>query len=282
MKGKLLLFFLFSLFYLLSCNKRYKDVDDLSPLVIYGSSQYGYAPSGAYTVSGQMWDKTTNTLSFSVVPSAFMSSPAGGAITDALYQSIRNGELEKRATEAEAFAYERIMERTRQIRERYVLYRDQWAQSKGMDPREARLLHAAFVYAYSQGVPSITADGELFGQPAGTDLSGWFWFNDANIIRVTGMDHVMTAKGEENQTAAEYFTQDRMLPLTLCVGIPDLPEDITYTGRVTGADVVTVTISIPVRFERYWEWCKELFTNPEATEEFTSTNIRFTLPFVCK
>ena len=256
----------------------------MTPLVIYGSSQWGYIPSGTYAISEKMWDKGTNTLSFHVTPDAFMQEPPRGATIDALYRSVSYGELDKAATEAEAFAYERIEERTRTLKDQYVQYLDQLAESEGINPMMLKSQHATFIYAYVQGIPSITADGEFFGQPAGTDLSEWFCFRDRNLISVSGREYKMERKKDRfaYESASTYFTKDKILPLVLNVGITSLPDNLSYTGRVAGDDVLHVTISIPVRFERYWEWCKALFTNPEATEEFTDTNIQFTIPFIRK
>lgn len=266
----------------LSCDKRFKDAEEMAQVAILGGSMFGNPISSTYEISRQTWDTERNIINFDIVSQTFQKEPEKGAEIDALYESVVNGELEQNASPEEAFAYERIEERTRELKDQYALYLEQLAEAEGIDLRALKLIHAGFIYAYFQGVPTITADGDFFGQPAGTDLSEWFRFRDGNLIDVIGQGYKMEKKGDrhEYQEVAEYFTKDKMSPMVIKLGITALPDDLSYTGRVVGDDIVHVNISIPVRIERYWEWCKALYSNPEATETITDTSLRLTIPFV--
>lgn len=273
------LLYIFLFCCLLSCNKHFNGEEAQSPIAILGYGASGQSPSGNYVINRTEWDRTSNTFSFLVVPREFMDSPTN---IDALYRSVIFGELVQKASPVEAFAYERINERLSPLKQQYLKYREEWVQSTGKDVRGINGFVSSFIHAYVCGVPVITADDILFGQPQGTDLSAWFRFRDNNIVSIVGTEYKMQEKGdiyETSQTAAEYFTMERMMPQVLYVCI-DMPEEVTYTGRLVGDDVVKVTISIPVRFEKYWEWCKELYSNPEAKEQFVESTIRIELHFI--
>ena len=263
-------------FCLLSCNKRYNRTEDMALIAILGNGASGMSPSGSYAINGTEWDKTSNTLSIVVAPEEFLRSYTK---IDALYMSALNGRLEEGASPEEAFAFERMEERMTALKNQYTRYHDGLIK----DSRERHV--SSFIQAYVSDTPSITANDVLFGQAAGADLSAWFTFRDKNIVSVFGEDYQMEERADlvdSFQTASEYFIQGRMMPQVLYVCIENMPDDITYTGRVTGDDIVKVNISIPVRFERYWEWCKELYSNPEAKESFLDKTIQIEIPFVRK
>jgi len=277
MRYRLLLFTLL-FFCLLSCNKRFQDrgAGDMALITILGNGASGTSPSGSYAINGTEWDKTSKTLSIAVVPKEFMSSPTK---IDVLYLSALYGALENGASPEEAFAFERMEERMAPLRNQYARYHESLIE------RPQDRYFSTFIQAYISGMPSITANDILFGQAAGTDLSAWFTFRDKNIVNVFGEDYQMEERADlydSFQTASEYFIQNKMMPQVLYVCIENMPDDITYTGRVVGDDIVKVNISIPVRFERYWEWCKALYSNPEAKEDILNKTIRIEIPLVRK
>lgn len=275
MKYKLLLCTVL-LFSLLSCNKHPRGIEETAPISILGNGASGTSPSGSYAINGAEWDQTSRTIRIKVAPEEFLVSP--GTI-DVLYLSVLYGTLEKGASQEEAFAYERIEERMAPLKSQYAQYHEGLVK----DSREKHI--SSFIQAYVSGTPTITADDVLFGQPAGSDLSAWITFRDQNIVSVFGEDYQMKGRADEVdsfQTASEYFLQDRMMPQVLYVCIENMPEDITYTGRVAGDDIVKLTISIPARFERYWEWCKDLYSNPDSKEKFLENTIRIEIPLVRK
>lgn len=219
------------------------------------------------------------------IPYEYENSGPDLNIVDVLWDSARMGELKKGASAEEAFAFERMMERNRPLLGQVEEYRARLIEG-GLSERD---LSVVVLSEYVKDVPTITADGVLFGQPAGADLSDWFVFGDYNIVEVDGMDYKMTERAgirDQYQTPAEFFTTDKMLPFAIRVSTVGLPEEVTFDLlpeiRYVGDDVITVTISIPVRFERYWDWCKKLYSNPDALEQFVSGKVTIRIPFIKK
>ncbi len=140
-----------------------------------------------------------------------------------------------------------------------------------------------------QGIPTIKADGKLFKQEAGVDLSNWFKFGDKNLISVSGMDYRMTEQAEMVgvfRSAGEYFHKDRMMPFGLLVKMTEIPEEIQRVANDQDmnerTDIITVTFSIPIIIERYWEWLEELYYNPNAVEKIEEGTVNFQIHFTPK
>lgn len=200
-----------------------------------------------------------------------------------LYWSLSNRKLSKSASEEESFAFERILERERTLESDFNDYVQRLGRAND------KTASAGFVSAYIRGVPSIVADKELFGLPAGSDLSEWFLFRDYNIIGISGVNLEMTERAgmvEEYLTSSEYFTEDKMMPLALNIRIKEIPDEISCDNlhaRQNGDDsVIKVTIKIPVTIEAYWAWCKAQYNNPNAEECFYDGNIVTTIAFNSK
>lgn len=269
---------------LLSCTPDRNN--NMTPLTIIGGSITGASPSGAYEIVEYIVDQPSNTIIVEALPSEFNYAAGSLSEVDALWASVIYGELHKKVSAAEAFAYERITERTQRLALQYNQYRNQLLKKEGYDEVNTR---SAFIYAYVRGTPSVKANDVLFGQPAGSDLSEWFCFGDKNIISVIGPEFIMEEKADaanEYQSASEYFTPDKMLPYTIQIstkGIPDevIPKSIRGIYHEEN-ETVKVAITVPVLYERYWEWCKALYSNPEAVKEVVYTEIRIVIPFIRK
>jgi hypothetical protein len=273
-----------------SCLKG-KDVgsDDYRypPLAIYGCSINGVSPSGIYDNIEMKVDKDANSFYVTAAPHEFNYAAESEAAIDALYVAASGGSLPKKASAAEKFAFERITERNRMLEEQFIQYRDRLI---GPEPVADRATpHARFISGFVHGTPSVTANKVLFGQPAGSDLSEWVRFGDGNIISVFGTEYRMVEKGDvdkESISAQEFFTMDRLLPLVIVIRLPEIPDEIepetVWGKRLTEDELVRLTITVPVRYERYWEWCKALYSNPDAVEQFEDRDLRIVVPFVRK
>lgn len=271
-------------FGLLSCTRDMND--SLSSLTIFGNGSTGKTLSGVYEINEYRVERDSSSIIISVLPQEFNYAPSNPADYDKLWESVLYGKLIKDASDEEAFAYECITERIRPLSEQFEQYCRQLLTEGYLNKKSAK---AAFINVYVKGLPSIKADGILFGQPAGGDLSEWFRFGDKNVISISGTDYKMENKGDiinAYQQVSEYFTFDRMMPLQLYICTATIPEEITLSEfpvrRYAGDDVIRVTVTIPVRFERYWEWCRALYSNPNAEETFIDGNIQFVIPFIRK
>lgn len=270
---------------LVSCTPDRND-DKLQSLTIYDYSITGESPSGSYEISEYGVDKASNSLKITVRPQEFNYAPDGSAKVDALWMSVTYGELYNTASAEEAFTYERITERNRPLVVKFERYRRQLIDEGKFNDKSTR---ASFINVYVKGDASIIADGALFGQSAGTDLSEWFRFGDGCIIGVNGTDYKMVERANYvngYQPSSDYFTKDRMLPLQIKLSTISIPEEISLAElpvvRYVGDDIIKVTITVPVCFERYWNWCKALYSDSNAEEQFVDGEIRIVIPFVRK
>ena len=257
------------------------------PLAIYGSSINGVSPSGIYDNIEMRVDKDANSFYATAEPHEFNYAAESEATVDPLYVAASSGTLPKKASAAEAFAFERITERNRMLQEQFIQYRDRLI---GPEPvSEILTPHARFISGFVHCTPSVTANSVLFGQPAGSDLSEWVRFGDGNIISVYGTEYRMVEKGhvgKESIPAQDFFTMDRLLPLVIVIRLPEIPDEIepdTIWGKQLQEDeLIRLTITVPVRYERYWEWCKALYSNPDAVEAFEDRELRIVIPLIRK
>ena len=257
------------------------------PLAIYGCSINGVSPSGIYDNIEMQVDKDANSFYATAEPHEFNYAAESEATVDALYVAAATGTLPKKASDVEAFAYERITERNRLLQEQFIQYRDRLI---GPEPVPERLTpHARFISGFVNGAPSVTANKVLFGQPAGSDLSEWVRFGDGNIISVFGTEYRMEEKGvvgKESLSAQDFFIMDRLLPLVIVIRLPVIPDEVepdTVWGKhLTEDELIRLTITVPVRYERYWEWCKALCSDPDAVETFEDRDLRIVIPFIRK
>lgn len=262
-----------------SCDRDKSDSMQ-SPLWIFGNTL-----SGEYETVNCGLDGN-RLFNCSIWPIEFADAALSGLVSDPLYVSVLDGYLHRKASPEEAFAYERIVGRTESLLSSFMNYRAQIIDEKPISEFDAR---AAFVSVYVTGKPSIKADKQLFGQRAGEDLSEWFRFSDGNVIGITGPEYKMEERADMvdvYQTAEHYFLPEKMLPLRVHIGVPRNPDEVTFRElpviRYDGDDVIHVTISIPVRFEDYWDWCKQLYSYPNATETVRNGYIRVVIPFIQK
>lgn len=242
---------------------------------------YGNSISGKYDIV-QSSIIGSNSIEFFVRPTELEWMNLNPSGTDrVLYYSTADRKLLSAASSVEAFAYERILDREQVLERNFKDYCHRLGRERDV------MASSGFVSAYIRGIPSISANGDLFGQPAGVDLSSWFTFRDQNIIGLWGTDFTMSEQADMvdvYQTVAEFFVQDKMLPLQLNICMEHIPDeiDVSQHPKNDGDDVIKVFITIPVTFERYWDWCKALYTNPQAEEEFADGEIRIAIPFIRK
>lgn len=270
---------------LFSCTQK-GSWQQYEPLVLLDHSITGESPSGEYALVDFGVDKDLNSFMAGIRPVEFDRALNSPEQADALHISSINGELYKTATKAEAFAFEQITKRNLPLKEKFEQY---CRQLKDRDEFRVNSPHVSFVHVYVRGPVSIRADDALFGQPAGTDLSEWFRFGDRNVIGVIGTDYKMVERvdlANSFQRASEYFITDMMLPSQFYIRTVGLPEEISLPEdhylRFSGDDIINVTFSLPVRFERYWDWCLALYSNPDAEERFENGEIQVVIPFVRK
>ena len=263
-----------------------KSEDKLQSLTIYDYSITGESPSGTYEISEYGVDQSSDSFRMTVRPQEFNYAPDGSANVDALWMSVTYGELYNTASVEEAFTYERITERNRPLVDRFEQYRRQLKDGGMFNDQSTR---ASFINVYVKGDASMIADGTLFGQSAGTDLSEWFRFGDGCIIGVNGTDYKMEERADYvngYQPSSVYFTNDKMLPLQIKLSTTSIPEEVSLAElpvvRYVGDDIIKVTIAVPVYFERYWDWCKALYSDSNAEEQFVDGEIRIVIPFVRK
>ena len=262
---------LLSLLSFASCTK--DQTPDGPSFVVYGNSI-----SGVFSPQDRHVNESTNSIDFYVRPyeiDYFNLDPIG---TDAqLYYSVIYREKLKGASSLDEFALGIILERESEVEKKFKdlveLYQlENQRQSTG------------FVSAYVRGVPTITADDTFLGQPAGADLSDYFLFSDPNILGIFGTDWKVSDRMDMigcYQKPSDFFEYDKMVPLSIRIRTVGLPEEVSLTSlnHYGGDNPIIVTIEFPVTFERYWAWCKALYTNPDAVEKFQDGYIRATIPF---
>ena len=197
-------------------------------------------------------------------------------------QSVRK--LDESASDMEAFAFDHIIEKESYIEKEF----QQYVKDLGR-PKSNHHSNGLFISVFVRGTPSIVANQSFMGRPPGSDLSDCFIFKDQNIIGISGKDWTLSKRADQAETyltTPEFFVKDKMLPLRIWVRTVGLPEEVSVDpldlASNGGADPINVTISIPVTYERYWDWCKELYINPDAVERFTEGEIKSVIPFVRK
>lgn len=271
----------------LSCSRATLDSSAFAPVVIYGRSINGNSPSGKYDNIDFRFDASSNSFYIQDIPHEFNYAAESEDKVDVLHVSALWGVLSKRASGAEAFAFERICERNQKLKDQLISYSEEINGTESIE--EYRIPHVSFISAYVNGTPSITANGVLFGQPAGSDLSEWFRFEDYNIIAVFGTEYNMLKRADEVNTLlspSEYFVMDKLIPYTIVIRLVEVPEEIKaevpwgYGKHFEESELIRVNIQVPVLYERYWEWCEALYTNPDAHEVFEEGLIRIQIPFI--
>ena len=277
MKGKLFIVPICAALRITSCGKigaRHPDRNVFSPLIIFGESF-----SGDYGVSNPRLEE--DCLKFDAWPNEHSIAPASPSQVDRLYLSALYGMLYEDASPTEAFVFDRMKKRNTMLLEQYLPYRNKLIDSGAFVDKSAS---ASFTSIYVKGLPSITADGTLFGQPAGTDLSAWFRFGDLCIIGVIGPEYKIMERADvvnSYQSTQSYFILDRMMPYKLQISTVGLPEEAAFDRFpvLGGENVIKLTIRIPVLIEDYWDWCKELYSNPGATEKWREGYVTIVYPF---
>ena len=258
--------------------------EEMAKVVIYGNSI-----SGEYDILGFEKDEATNTFAVKAWPKYF--SDAETVNRNFLIGSVRYGKPIKMQSGSplieESFAFEQITERNRELVDNYEKYCRPMIESGVLRNNAA---NSSFVSVYVLNLPTITADDILFGQPAGTDITEWFRFKDPNLVAIFGMDYKMEGRYQDKDKylpASDFFIKDKMLPFVLYIAPIETPSEISIDNLpnkwwYNGDDIITLTVSIPVRFERYWDWCKALYSNPDAVEEIKDGKISVRIPLVRK
>lgn len=211
-----------------------------------------------------------------------------------LYFAVLNSHLYGRETPEESFAFEQIMNRTAPVKEEFLLYRRELLNEGRLAHKEdSAYVSITFANTYVAGLPTVVADGILFGQEPGTDLSDWFRVKDNNILGIIGRNYTIERRADlvdKYLDFSEYFVIDRMLPIGLDFNTKSIPEEIStddfglirYDGHYSGDTIIKVTVTVPVLFEYYWDWCKELYSNPDAQEVFHEGSLTYMIPLVKK
>ena len=278
--GVSLIILICSVLCITSCGKfgaSYPDNSIIAPLILFGESF-----SGDYGVSNPRLEE--NCLKFDAWPNEHRTAPASPSQVDRLYLSALYGLLYEDASPTEAFVFDRMKKRNTMLLEQYLPYRNKLIDSGSFNDKNTV---ASFTSIYVKGAPSITADGTLFGQPAGTDLSAWFRFGDLCIIGVIGPEYKMFERADvvdSYQSTEAYFIPNRMMPYTLQISTVGLPEEAAFDRFpvLGGENVIKLTIRIPVLIEDYWDWCKELYSDPGAREKWREGYVTIVYPFECK
>lgn len=244
---------------------------------------YGNSISGVFSPQDRRVNESTNSIDFYIRPyeiDYFNLDPNG---TDAqLCYSVFNRKKSWGASSLDEFALGVILEREREVEKKFKGFVELYQLENGWES-------AGFVSAYVRGVPTITADDTFLGQPAGTDLSDYFLFSDPNIMGISGTDWEVSDRMDMigcYQRPSDFFEYDKMVPMAMYIRTVGIPEEVSLTSLnlypYGGDNAIIVTIKFPVTFERYWAWCKALYTNPDAVETFQDGYIRATIPFVRK
>ena len=63
---------------------------------------------------------------------------------------------------------------------------------------------------------------------------------------------------------------------------PRFEPDTVWGKQLQEDELIRLTITVPVRYERYWEWCKALYSNPDAVEAFEDRELRIVIPLIRK
>ena len=268
---------LLSLFCFASCRK--DQAPDPTPhkpcFVIYGNSI-----SGIYVPGGRHVNDSTNSIDFYIRPDEMENFHTDPIRTEwQLYLSAHSRQVSWGASSLDEFALGIIQKRESKVEQKFKEYVESYQL-------ENKRVAAAFVSAYVRGVPTITANDVFLGQPAGADLSDYFLFSDPNIMGISGTDWEVSDRMDMigcYQRPSAFFEYDKMVPLAINIRTVGIPEEVSLTSLnlypYGGDNAIIVTIKFPVTFERYWAWCKALYTNPDAVETFQDGYIRATIPF---
>ncbi len=127
---------------------------------------------------------------------------------------------------------------------------------------------ARFCFMYIDGIPTITANRDCFGLPAGSDLGSFFYLKQSGLIkRGDGFSVNMV---ETTATFREFFCQDAVVPIDMGLWSEEIVSD---------ASQVEITITLPVRVERFWTYAMRLETWGKNIEvEYSDKVFSVTIP----
>ena len=108
-----------------------------------------------------------------------------------------------------------------------------------------------YYYAYMRSVPSVVADKELFGRPAGTELNDLMYLYGQPAIRKEGEGFKMDYDVINDMLMMplrDCLTSGTLLPYCMDFVSTSFPEELK------NHESVHLTVSISVTFEHFWEY----------------------------
>lgn len=108
-----------------------------------------------------------------------------------------------------------------------------------------------YYYAYMRSVPSVVADKELFGRPAGTELNDLMYLYGQPAIRKEGEGFKMDYDVINDMLMMplrDCLTSGTLLPYCMDLVSTSFPEELK------NHESVHLTVSISVTFEHFWEY----------------------------
>lgn len=165
--------------------------------------------------------------------------------------------INKSRTPAENYAIEKILERNKVFKDYYYSSVDNTQE------------HHSISNVYVRDSIRVYADKALFGKNAGEDLSSFFSvFYTTAMFKCAGPEYgILKTDRCIGSLLNEYFVEGVMMPTDMYFSSTMMPEELTedYT--------VTLTFVFPVTIEHYWSWLLEQYSNPNAEESFTETEM---------
>ena len=160
-------------------------------------------------------------------------------------------------TPAEKYAVDRILERNKVFQDYY----DSIEQNTQV--------HHYVSNIYVRETPRVYADKVLFGKSAGEDISSYFSIvSTSALFRCAGPEYQVLERGRGSRLPwSDYFSEGVMLPLMMFFRSTMMPEELTEDYDVT------LTFVFPVTIEHYWSWLLEQYSNPNAEESWTDTDM---------
>ena len=128
---------------------------------------------------------------------------------------------------------------------------------------------AYFCYMFINGIPTITANMDCFGLPAGSDLSSCFYLKQSGLVK-NGNGFSVKMAGEGNISFSDYFCHDAMIPIYIHLYSDELDDDISETE---------ITITLPVKVENFWTYALLFETWGKAINlEYSDKVFSLTIP----
>ena len=157
------------------------------------------------------------------------------------------------------------------IKPREKQVREEWGKI-----RDVILDSQTLIYMSVSAAPTITADRVLFGREPGADLSDLFY-----VKSLAGQDPVR--RNGDGFTLAPHTTDDYysfsefFIPGTMVPSVTPICYAYSFPEELNDGEPVSLTITIPVTEEHYWNYVIALAKGQTVDEKFTDRILQGTV-----